>query len=237
MARLYGYNTRIADRYNRQVVSLAVLADDDPAWRPDTYEGSLWGWSVRMTFPVAKVLDYADRETELEASRNPFAWVVLAHLKTLETRRDPATRQVWKFRLVRGLYERGFSAEDIRQLLRLIDWLMELPPPLEDAFQREHDAFVERLTMQYVTPIERHYMARVIERFLRRKFGEEGIRLVPSLPELDDEEKYHTIIEVILTTTSTLDDVRQAIAAAAAPRSRRRKKTGRSKGDQGEPAS
>src|SRR5438270_4328333 len=29
-SRMYGYNTRLFDRYNRRVVSLAVLADDDP---------------------------------------------------------------------------------------------------------------------------------------------------------------------------------------------------------------
>jgi len=33
---------------------------------------------------------------------NPFAQVVLAHLKALETRRDPATRQRWKIGLVKG---------------------------------------------------------------------------------------------------------------------------------------
>jgi hypothetical protein len=49
--RMYGYNTRIADRYNRTVVSLAVLADDDPEWRPDHYAEGLWGWSVRMSWP------------------------------------------------------------------------------------------------------------------------------------------------------------------------------------------
>lgn len=46
--RMYDYNTRLADRYNRTVVSLAVLADDDPDWRPDHYDAALVGWSVRM---------------------------------------------------------------------------------------------------------------------------------------------------------------------------------------------
>jgi hypothetical protein len=83
----------IADVYNRQVVSLAILADDDPDWRPGRYEDELWGWSVRMNWPVVKLLDFSDRETELEKSKNPFATVVLAHLKALETRKDPAIRR------------------------------------------------------------------------------------------------------------------------------------------------
>jgi hypothetical protein len=32
---------RLAHKYNRKVVSLAVLADDDPNWRPDHYEEDL----------------------------------------------------------------------------------------------------------------------------------------------------------------------------------------------------
>src|SRR5262249_29004474 len=130
--RMFVYNSRIADRYNRDVVSVAVLADDDPNWRPVGYEWEVWGCEKRLVVPTVKLRDYAEREAELEESRNPFAKVVLAHLKALETRRDPETRRSWKFRLVRGLYERGFSAEDVRQLFRFIDWLMELPEQVQE---------------------------------------------------------------------------------------------------------
>jgi hypothetical protein len=146
-ARMYRYNARIADHYNRNVVSLAVLADAAADWRPDRYEAEVWGWSVRMTWPAVKLLDYADRAEELGRSKNPFAHVVLAHLKALETRGDPRDRRAWKFRLVRGLYERGFSKENVRQLLRLIDWLVELPPRLQADFRREVDEYVEGQTM------------------------------------------------------------------------------------------
>jgi hypothetical protein len=153
--RMYRDNTRIADRYDRMVVSLPVLADDDPTWRPDHYAEGLWQWSVRMGWPPLKLLDYADRVAGLEASKNPFAKVVLAHLKTLETRDDPANRRTWKMRLVRGLYEQGFSSEDVRQLLRMIDWLMELPPLLQQQFDRELDEYEEGRRMPYVTTFER----------------------------------------------------------------------------------
>jgi hypothetical protein len=134
--RMYRYNNRLTERYNRTVVSLAVLADDDPNWRPDHYQKELWDCSVRMGWPALKLLDYANRVAELEGSKNPFAKVVLAHLKALETRKDPSSRRTWKVRLVRGLYERGFSSEDVRQLLRVIEWLMELPPRLQQDFQQ-----------------------------------------------------------------------------------------------------
>ena len=41
--RMYVYNYRIFDRYNKAVASLAVLADDDPAWRPTEFRQSLFG--------------------------------------------------------------------------------------------------------------------------------------------------------------------------------------------------
>ena len=112
------------------MASLAVLADDDPDWRPMDFPNNLFGCEAGIRFPAVKLLDFAAHEAMLEASSNPFAQVVLAHLKARETHGDPADRHAWKVRLVRNLYERGFSAKDVRELFRVIDWLMELPPPL-----------------------------------------------------------------------------------------------------------
>src|SRR5207249_9444624 len=114
--RMYVYNYRIFDRYNRRVASLAVLADDDLNWRPEEFRQSLFGCDVGIRFPAAKLLDFAAHEAMLEASTNPFAPVVLAHLKARQTHGDPGGRYAWKLRLVRGLYERGFSAKEVREL-------------------------------------------------------------------------------------------------------------------------
>jgi hypothetical protein len=218
--RMYVYNYRISDHYNRTTVSLAVLADDDPNWRPSSYRGELWGWSVGMTFPAVKLLDYADREAELEAEKNPFARVVLAHLKTLETRRDPEGRRAWKFRLVRGLFERGFKTEDVRQLFRLIDWLMELPPTLDKLFWKDVNEYQEVRTMPFITTPERlgrrMGMLELIENQLRSKFGEEGTKLMPGLDEVYDADKL-LAVGVAVGRATTLDEVRRAFAEAASP--------------------
>jgi hypothetical protein len=220
--RMHDYNRRISSRYNRTVVSLAVLTDDDPRWRPDHYEEELWGWSVGMRWPSAKLLDFAGREEFLEDSPNPFAKVVLAHLKALETRREPAARRLWKWRLVCGLYERGWDPEDVRQLFRLIDWLMDLPRALDRAFLQELDDYQERRRMPYVTSIERVRMLEMIEDLLRARFGEEGAKLIPAIEELNDAEKYRALNRLI-GTGATLDDVRRAVAEAAAPPPRRKR--------------
>ena len=113
--RMFVYNYRAFDLYNRPVVSLAVLCDDQPDWRPDGFSYERFGCIMGIRFPSVKLLDYAGISHDLENSENQFAAVVLAHLKARETRRDMQARHAWKVRLVKGLYERGWSAAGARK--------------------------------------------------------------------------------------------------------------------------
>jgi len=141
--RMYVYNYRLYDRYRRRVVSLAVLGDERANWRPARFGYELWGCEVGLRFPTVKLLDYRARWTELEASRNPFAVVVMAHLKALETQADPAARKTAKWQLLRRLYERGDGRADILNLFRFIDWVLGLPEELEEALWHEIIAYEE----------------------------------------------------------------------------------------------
>ncbi|HVA65512.1 MAG TPA: Rpn family recombination-promoting nuclease/putative transposase, partial [Elusimicrobiota bacterium] len=153
--RMYGYHSRLYERYRRPVVSLAVLGDEHPAWRPNHFGYSLGGCTLGFEFPVAKLLDYGADLAALEANPSPFAPFVVAHLKTMETRQDMAARKGWKMRLLKGLFERGFTGDEIRQLLRLIDWVMDLPEEMEEQVQEEMVRFGEEKNMPYVTSFER----------------------------------------------------------------------------------
>ncbi|HTU18576.1 MAG TPA: hypothetical protein VMG10_10995 [Gemmataceae bacterium] len=208
----------LPNRYNRPVASLAVLADDDPDWRPTDFRSNLFGCEAGIRFPVVKLLDFAPHEAMLEASNNPFASVVLAHLKARQTHGDPVGRCDWKIRLVRNLYERGFSPKDVRELFRVIDWLMELPPPLVTVFWQEMDKIQEEKRMPYVTSIERlalrRGMCRGIEALLRVRFGEEGLKLMPEIREIHVEEKLEAILQALESGVS-LEDVRRVWAPPA----------------------
>ena len=133
--RMYVYNYRLFDRYDRPVVSLAVLTDASPTWRPMRYEYSLWGCRVGIVFPVVKLRAYRERWAELEASDDPFATVVMAHLHSQATRRRLSQRLEGKLHLVRRLYERGYARDDVLELFRFLDWVLTLPPALEARFQ------------------------------------------------------------------------------------------------------
>ena len=56
--RMYVYNYRLFDRYNREVVSLAVLGDENPLWRPDNFGYRRWGFEARIQFPVVKLFGF-----------------------------------------------------------------------------------------------------------------------------------------------------------------------------------
>jgi hypothetical protein len=210
--RMYVYNHRIFDRYDQEVISLAILIDDDLTWRPSRYEYGRWGFRTSTEFPIVKLLDYAPKYRELEADPNPFAVVVLAHLKALETRRSPADRHAWKVRLVKGLYERGMDPEDVRRLFRFIDWIMELPASLEERFQDEIAVFHQEKGMPFIDIFERKGMEkgllRGIEECLRVKFGAEGLELMPELRGIQDHEVLEKILSKIHTTASP-DDLRR----------------------------
>ena len=113
-----------------------------------------------MRFPVAKLLEYAGRWSELEESDNPFAVVVMAHLKAMETLRQPEARLEWKLRLAKGLYDRGYSEEQIQQLVEFIDWLMVLDEAREERFDSALRQYEEKRTMPTLSPYQQRFIAR-----------------------------------------------------------------------------
>jgi hypothetical protein len=151
--RMYVYNYRVYDRYRRPVVSLAVLADSSRSWRPERFEYSLWGSRAGLDFVPAKLLDWEERWEELERSENPFALIVMAHLRAQSTRRQPETRLQWKLRLARALYRSGQQREEVLELFRFLDWILALPPELERGFDQTLE--LEATTMPYLTRWER----------------------------------------------------------------------------------
>ena len=153
--RMFVYAIRIFDYFRQPAVSVAILCDANPKWRPNQYSFSLPQTALNFEFGTVKLLDYNDHWAELEASQNPFAWVVMAQLKMLETKKDKPTRKIWKMRLVRRLYESGYNQDEVLNLFRFLDWLLKLPKNLEAEFLQELTAYEEERQMPYVTSVER----------------------------------------------------------------------------------
>jgi hypothetical protein len=216
--RVYVYNYRAFDLYNKEVVSVAVLGDENPRWRPNTFGYSRWGFRAEIQFPVVKLWDYVDRLDELESHPNPFAMVVIAHLRTLQTRQDDSERQATKIKLIKGLYDRGLSADEVRQLFRLIDWLMDLPGPLQTVFWNEVRRYEETKHMPFMTTPERLGLRQgrleAIEAILRLRFGQQGLLLMPEVQKIYDPQRLQSILQAA-ETVARLEDLREMWADGA----------------------
>ena len=97
------------------VASLVILCDDEENYRPNKYKKGIWGCELNFTFPIVKLLDFAENWAKMENDGNPFAIVVMAQLKAKEIK-DGRQRKYWKSRLTRMLYERGYDKQDIIDL-------------------------------------------------------------------------------------------------------------------------
>ncbi len=100
--RMYFYNYRIFDKYRHDVVSLALLTDENPNFRPNEYSRSRpdWGFELFCRFPVVKLIDYRAHWAELEANPHPFAIITRAYLKALETVGNVQEKYSWKKRFL-----------------------------------------------------------------------------------------------------------------------------------------
>jgi hypothetical protein len=161
--RMFTYNLRIFDRYQQIPISLAILCDESDRWRPHEYGANYPDTKLNFEFGAVKLIDYRTQWAELEKSENPFATVVMAHLKVLETKRNIDQRKAWKFRLTRALYEKGYERQEVLDLYRFIDWVMILPEAIEQVFWQELQTFEEDRKMTYVTNAERFGFERGME--------------------------------------------------------------------------
>lgn len=181
--RVLDYNYRIFKEYEQPVGSLVLLADEYPGWRPDAFHSRVLGTVMGISFATAKLLDYADRDEELLASDNPFAWVTLAHLRTQQARHDADQLYAAKWQLTRLLFEHDWHKERIIVLFNVINWMMVLPEPLQRRYWQAVVKLEKEQKMKLINPLEQMFLddgieqgrreeaRELLERQLTRRFG------------------------------------------------------------------
>ncbi len=220
---MFQYHYRLRERFEHAVVSIALLADDRPNWRPETYEMGLWGCEVHFRFPTVKLLDFRERLAELEANRNPVAALVLAHLAAQQTRADPARRLREKLAITRRLYDLGYSPEQVRLAFRFVDWLLRLPDELRTQFAQELRTFEEERQMTYITSIEEigiekgriegraEGLIEGIAGMLDLKFGDAAQSVIAEIQTITDLETLERL-KAAIKPAQSLDEVRRVYA-------------------------
>ena len=208
--RMYVYNYRAFDKYGKDVVSLAVLTDRNPSYRPSKYEFKLNGFRLLMEFPVVKLLDYQRKEEELEKSEDPFGLVTLAWLRSKEGEEERYRSKKELLREVIRLWrERGWSRERLKRLLAFISLIIRLPEELEKKLRVELQEEVSEMA-SYIIPLFKDEYEKEYKRGLQQgiqqglqqglkegkqeklmvlielKYGEKGVELIPLVSKLED---------------------------------------------------
>jgi Putative transposase, YhgA-like len=211
--RMFIYNYRAFDLYQKPVISLAILGDESKSWRPNSYQYGIGKSKLKLDFSTVKLLDYS--EEELAKSKNLFAIVVIAHLKTKFTTSNLTEREQIKWELVRRLYERGLSKFDIINLGKFIDKMMTLPPPLQLQFKTKLNQYEEEKKMPFLSTIEEMALERGqqigiketrqqdILDLLERRFGKLPETLIKTIKKIDDL----TFLKQLLIETITVNSL------------------------------
>ena len=133
--RMFRYLCRILDRFGRMPTSLVILADANPRWRPKAYEFCGPVSSLRFNYATCKFTDL-DLEPWITAG-NPVARVIEAHRLAQGTGRNMKARRSGKLGLVRHLLESGMGELEVREVMRLIHWLLALPEEEELGLRKD----------------------------------------------------------------------------------------------------
>ncbi len=186
--RMFDYNCYLTRYYGDCVISLLILADAEPHWRPNRYERELLGQRMTFSVPCLKVLDYP--EEELLLSTHPAAFLLLASQKALATRRGKGRferRLQYKQELTVQLLSGSYDEEQVARLFHSLDWLLALPSDKELQFRQWKNNLTTKSsthTMKLYTLVSLareegtiHGQAVALRRLLVRKFGRGVIQL------------------------------------------------------------
>lgn len=151
--RMFRYYYRIFDKFEQDVVAIALLTDSSKHSHPEGYHYSLFGTSVDYDFNVIKFMDYD--EADLLASSNPFALALLAGKYASETKDDDRRRFLFKVKLIRLILSDNFVHEEekhffVGALLHFIDYLLKLPKDLTEKLREEIILNKEVRAMKYL---------------------------------------------------------------------------------------
>jgi len=119
----YTYNARIWIETRLYVVSIVILGDKNPNWRPpNRYQREMPGTRLDFEYHLVKLLDFEEEFLLQEANRrNPAALMLLAFQRAMETENDMHARFEAKKQLIQLMLDRGYNLEHQAHILRLLE--------------------------------------------------------------------------------------------------------------------
>jgi hypothetical protein len=119
--RMFRYFIRCYDRYQKPVAAISIFTGRDGKRLPGSYAYSFMNTRLQYQYNTLCILDYSDQE--LEESKNPFAWVMLAAKIALLKGKDVDAKLLkGKLFIFRKLYENGvFEKRKLQAILTFLN--------------------------------------------------------------------------------------------------------------------
>ncbi|MGB0861602.1 MAG: hypothetical protein ACPG19_11160 [Saprospiraceae bacterium] len=118
--RMFIYNYRSFDKFNKPISAIAILTDDKVNYRPTFYEQKTWRTTMRYDFDTYKVLDYP--VSHFDTIDNPFSVVmktVRLSIKNKSIKTDEDLLSL-KLSLFKNMLGKGYSKQVIRKMTNFI---------------------------------------------------------------------------------------------------------------------
>lgn len=151
--RMFIYFYRIFDKFNRDVLSLVVFSELSSRYKPSEFSYQFYTTKLEFKYQTYKILEQDDEK--LQKSNNPFALVVLAAKKSLESRKDEQKRFRFKRELVKLMLEKGYGREEIVNVFKFLDGILALEDLEKEKIIYNEMKRSEVKEVAYLTPFER----------------------------------------------------------------------------------
>jgi hypothetical protein len=152
--RLFTYHYRIFDKYGVKPLTLAILGDTSRKWRPTSYRYQSLGCGITFRFRICKTIDFQGKLDDPRYRHQQVLFIIAAHLGTQQHRHNPRQLSDCRLELTVQFSNEGYLPLEIRQLHRLIDWLMPLPDAHKIQFRNQLQQRLPDKNMPHITLFE-----------------------------------------------------------------------------------
>ncbi|MCU0445703.1 MAG: hypothetical protein MUE85_12390 [Microscillaceae bacterium] len=156
--RMFNYFYRIRDRWQQDILAMALLTDNDPTYHPSYYTYHFQKTKLVYEFDTFKLLD--KKLGELHQPSNPFSVVMLVARQALEKSALHDSQQlIWKKELVLALRDADYAEEKIRKILNFIRYyvkfekvenLKELDQNIQTILQQRKNMGIEEIIIEEI---------------------------------------------------------------------------------------
>ena len=166
--RLFTYHYRIFDKYGVHPLTLAILGDTSRKWRPTSYSYQSFGCRITFYFRICKTIDFKGKLDDPRYRHQQVFFIIAAHLGTQQHRQNPQRLKDYRLELTVRFSNKGYSLLEIRQLHRLIDWLMPLPDALKIQFRTQLQQRLPDKIMPHITLFEELALKEGLEKGIQK---------------------------------------------------------------------